>query len=88
VEPVGRTRVSFIIEDTGRGIPPQVLANLFQTFRLRAARDYAFSSAGLGLAICQKLVAAMGGELAVDSEAGRGTRFSFELEMPPVSPIL
>lgn len=78
-----RTRVAFRISDTGRGIPPQVLANLFQTFRPRATRDFAFSSAGLGLAICQKLVAAMGGTLAVDSAAGRGTRFAFELELPP-----
>jgi signal transduction histidine kinase len=81
----GGRRVLFTIEDTGRGIPPLVLANLFQTFRRRAARDYAFSSAGLGLAICQKLIRAMGGELEVDSEPGRGTRFTFELELPAVT---
>jgi signal transduction histidine kinase len=63
-----------------------VLAELFQTFRRRAsgaARDYAFSSAGLGLAICQKLLGAMGSELRVDSTEGVGTTFSFELELPP-----
>jgi signal transduction histidine kinase len=76
-------RVRFTILDTGRGIPPRVLAHLFQTFRERPeARDYAFSSAGLGLAICQKLVRAMGGELQVDSEVGRGTRFEFGLDLP------
>ncbi|GLC28474.1 hypothetical protein rosag_49870 [Roseisolibacter agri] len=77
------SRVRFTIRDTGRGIPPRVLAHLFQTFRERPeARDYAFSSAGLGLAICQKLVRAMGGELSVDSEVGRGTRFEFVLDLP------
>ena len=76
-------RVAFTITDTGRGIPPRVLAHLFQTFRQRAeALDYAFSSAGLGLAICQKLVRAMGGELHVDSAVGQGTRFEFVLELP------
>jgi len=80
-QPGGRVR--FTIVDTGRGIPPRVLAHLFQTFRERPeARDFAFSSAGLGLAICQKLVRAMGGELVVDSEVGRGTRFEFTLPLP------
>lgn len=83
VEAAGGSRVRFTILDTGRGIPPRVLAHLFQTFRERPeARDYAFSSAGLGLAICQKLVRAMGGELQVDSEVGRGTRFEFALDLP------
>jgi signal transduction histidine kinase len=77
------TRVAFTIHDTGRGIPPRVLAHLFQTFRQRSeARDYAFSSAGLGLAICQKLVRAMGGELSVESSEGKGTRFAFTLDLP------
>ncbi|MGZ8412827.1 MAG: sensor histidine kinase [Gemmatirosa sp.] len=79
----GGSRVRFTILDTGRGIPPRVLAHLFQTFRERPdAEDFAFSSAGLGLAICQKLVGAMGGELLVDSEVGRGTRFEFALDLP------
>jgi signal transduction histidine kinase len=38
----------------------------------------------LGLAICRKLVAAMGGELQVESQQGCGTRFWFELALPPV----
>jgi signal transduction histidine kinase len=77
-------RTQFSVKDTGRGIPPQVLQDLFQTFRQRqGAGDYAFSSAGLGLSICQKLVRAMGGELEVETELERGTRFHFTLELPP-----
>jgi signal transduction histidine kinase len=80
-----RARVAFEVQDTGPGIPPRVVAQLFDAFRPRGGdgRDLAFSSAGLGLAICRKLVSTMGGELAVDTALGRGTRFRFELELPP-----
>ena len=78
-----RTRVEFSVRDTGRGIPTHVLTNLFEAFRQRQAPgDYAFSSAGLGLSICQTLVGAMGGGLEVETELERGTRFHFVLELP------
>jgi signal transduction histidine kinase len=84
----GPTRVSFTIQDTGPGIPAAVQAQLFQAFRPRSTgQGTAFSSAGLGLAICRKLVATMGGELRVASLEGRGTRFAFALDLPP-APIL
>lgn len=82
-EPSSRTRVEFAIQDTGRGMPQSVIDTLFDTFRRRrSCDDYAFSSAGLGLAICQKLITAMGGELRVETEIEKGTRFSFELDLP------
>jgi signal transduction histidine kinase len=78
-----RTRIEFSVQDTGRGIPQHVLDNLFEEFRQRQAPgDYAFSSAGLGLSICQLVVRAMGGELAVETELERGTRFYFTLDLP------
>jgi signal transduction histidine kinase len=81
-----RHRVEFAVVDTGRGIPPQVVATLFDAFRRRARPgEYAFSSAGLGLSICRKLVGAMRGELTVDTELERGTTFAFSLELPPAS---
>jgi len=59
------------------------MAMLFEPFRRRQKdRDYAFSGSGLGLSICRKLVEAMGGTLQVETEAGRGTRFFFTLELP------
>lgn len=82
-EPTDRMRLDFSVSDTGRGIPPAVMHTLFDAFRHRGPNsDYFFSSAGLGLATCHKLVAAMGGELKVDSVVDRGTRFSFQLDLP------
>jgi signal transduction histidine kinase len=79
---LSRTRLAFSVKDTGRGIPPEVMNCLFETFRRRRnAGEYTFSSAGLGLSICRKLVAAMGGALQVDSSATDGTRFGFELDL-------
>jgi signal transduction histidine kinase len=78
-----RTHVEFSVKDTGRGIPPHVMSNLFEAFRQRQITgDYAFSSAGLGLSICKKLIAAMGGELGVETELEKGTRFHFVLDLP------
>jgi signal transduction histidine kinase len=78
-----RLAVEFSVTDTGRGIPPHVLTYLFEAFRQRQMPgDYAFSSAGLGLSICQKLVRAMASELKVETELERGTRFHFTLQLP------
>ncbi len=82
--------IRFEVRDTGRGVPPDVAARLFETFRPRtgsgtASGSQAFSSAGLGLAICRKLVAAMGGTLELESEPGRGACFRFALPLPPAS---
>lgn len=87
---ISKTRFEFSVTDTGRGIPPRVLAALFDAFRPGATQtemQCAFSSAGLGLLICRKLVRAMNGELTVQSGEGEGTRFQFELELPAVSQI-
>ena len=80
---IDRTRMEFSVQDTGRGIPEHVMGSLFEAFRQRQTPgDYAFSSAGLGLSICQKLIRAMGGELQVATELEKGTRFYFTLDLP------
>jgi signal transduction histidine kinase len=80
---IDRSLIEFSVQDTGRGIPPHVMGSLFEAFRQRQTPgDYAFSSAGLGLSICQKLVRAMGGDLGVDTELEKGTRFHFTLDLP------
>jgi signal transduction histidine kinase len=76
-------RLEFSVRDTGRGIPPQSMATLFEPFRRRQkAGEYAFSGSGLGLSICRKLVEAMGSTLQVETQQGVGTRFYFELDLP------
>ncbi len=82
---LNRTQIEFSVRDTGRGIPMEVMSSLFDPFRRRNPGDYAFSSAGLGLSICRKLVAVMGGALKVETGAVGGTRFYFELSLPVVT---
>lgn len=82
----GDTRVEFSVRDTGPGLDPEALGPLFQPFRKTptSARHH-FSSSGLGLAICNKLVTAMGSQLEVTTHPGGGTRFTFQLELPAVA---
>ncbi|MBA3558832.1 MAG: HAMP domain-containing histidine kinase [Gemmatimonadaceae bacterium] len=80
---VTRTRMEFAVSDTGRGLPAEALPSLFESFTHRyKPGEYTFSSSGLGLTICRRLVSAMGGELEVASSAETGTRFHFVLELP------
>jgi len=79
----GGRAVEFSVRDTGRGIPPQSMATLYEPFRRRQKQgEYAFSGSGLGLSICRKLVEAMGSTLAVETAPGYGTRFYFNLDLP------
>ncbi len=80
---VSESGVEFSVRDTGRGIPPQSMATLFEPFRRRQKQgEYAFSGSGLGLSICRKLVEAMGAKLDVETAPDWGTRFFFVLELP------
>lgn len=78
------TRVEFSIRDTGQGVKPEAAANMYQPFRRAVGREgYRFSGTGLGLAISRKLIEAMGSKLQLETRPDWGTRFYFELEMPP-----
>jgi signal transduction histidine kinase len=72
--------VEITVEDTGIGIPTDDLERIFERFyRVNAARSRALGSTGLGLSIVKHLVRAMGGEIQVESEIAKGSRFSFTL---------
>jgi signal transduction histidine kinase len=75
-------RVEFAIQDTGPGICPAAQETLFQPFRRAEGDRPTFSSTGLGLAITQRLVRALGGHLQYETVAGAGTRFHFVLHLP------
>jgi signal transduction histidine kinase len=74
----GRIRIS--VTDTGLGIAPEHLANLFDRFyRPDSSRSRDKGGAGLGLAVVQRIVEAFGSQIEVHSEPGVGTTFSFTL---------
>lgn len=75
-----RDLMSFVVQDTGAGIPPHVMDLLFDGFR-PSASGMRFSNAGLGLSICRNFLQAMDSTLEVESGA-TGTRFSFSLTLP------
>lgn len=77
--------VRFVVEDSGRGIPPEKKKTIFQPFSQTESSDREVGS-GLGLAICQKVVQAMGGVLGVESQLGSGTAFWFDLPFNVVTP--
>jgi signal transduction histidine kinase len=76
----GRDRVAIAISDTGVGIPAHELAGIFDEYRqgtnLGRRRQ---KGAGLGLAICRRLVELHGGQIYAESNAGEGARFVVEL---------
>lgn len=77
---VSPKRVEFRVEDTGPGIPDEVLGRLAYGFPPEGVK-LRFSSAGLGLAIVRTLIEAMGSTLEIDT-GSKGTRFSFILDLP------
>jgi CheY-like chemotaxis protein/anti-sigma regulatory factor (Ser/Thr protein kinase) len=75
----------FDIEDTGIGIAPEDQKRIFEPFeRVEHPERSLRSGSGLGLTITRVLTEAMGGELSVTSEPGKGSRFTVRLMLPPV----
>ncbi len=71
------------VTDTGIGIPSSKLADVFNLFRkLSMGKERLYRGTGLGLAIAKRVITLMGGEIEVESEQGKGTRFSLRV---PVS---
>jgi two-component system sensor histidine kinase/response regulator len=73
------SRIRLVVTDSGAGIPAGKLARLFTPFDRLDVEQSGVEGTGLGLALCQRLMHAMGGEIGVESELGKGSAFWIEL---------
>ena len=77
----GRTKVQFVVKDTGIGISEDKIKTIFDAFsQADSTITRKYGGTGLGLTISSKFISMMGGKLEVDSEVGKGTKFFFTLE--------
>lgn len=82
-EKSGRVLLSFSVTDSGIGIAPDRLDQLFIAFHQEdSSTSRRFGGSGLGLAICRRLVELMGGTITVKSRPAEGSIFSFEISVP------
>ncbi len=77
-------KLIFEVEDTGAGIAPYELKNLFTAFVQTETGRKSQEGTGLGLPISKKFVQLMGGDISVTSEVGRGTIFHFDIQITQV----
>jgi PAS domain S-box-containing protein len=77
-----RIALHFEVQDTGIGIAPENQQHIFSGFsQAEASTTRRFGGTGLGLAISSRLVAMMGGQLALESKLGKGSRFHFTITL-------
>lgn len=69
--------ISFYVSDTGSGIAPEFIGQIFDTYASKDAEQQ--KGYGLGLALCRIIVEKMGGSISVDSTVGEGSTFTFVL---------
>ena len=78
---IKNNEVEFYVEDTGIGIERNNLDKIFDYFyKIESNKLKIYEGTGIGLSISSKLVKLMGGELKVESESGKGSRFYFKLQ--------
>jgi signal transduction histidine kinase/CheY-like chemotaxis protein len=77
-----QAELGFEIKDTGIGIPHNKIDRLFKAFsQVDSSTTRKYGGTGLGLVICEKLVKLMGGCITVESHEGKGTTFTFTIQI-------
>ncbi len=77
----GKALVEFSVADTGIGIAPEKLDEIFESYAQASAdTTRKYGGTGLGLAICKRLIDLQGGTIGVSSEPDRGSEFTFSIE--------
>ncbi len=79
-----RCSLHFEVEDTGDGIDPDELDNVFEAFGQTKTGQQLQEGTGLGLPISRKFVQLMGGEITVGSEVDKGTTFKFNIKISQI----
>jgi signal transduction histidine kinase/CheY-like chemotaxis protein len=80
------TMIRFTVSDTGEGISPECLENIFTPFfQADSTITRRYGGTGLGLAICKQLIELMNGQYDVHSEVGVGSEFCFSIPLTKVS---
>ncbi len=85
--PSGPERIRISVRDSGAGLSPDMVRQLFQSFNRLGRESTAEEGTGIGLVMSKKLVELMGGEIGVESAVGVGSVFWFDLNAA-VSPVL
>ncbi|HEY8025429.1 MAG TPA: response regulator [Burkholderiaceae bacterium] len=80
----GHSLLTFDVEDTGVGMTQDQFETIFQPFEQVGELERRFGGTGLGLSISRQLVRMMHSDIRVDSTRGKGSRFSFDLQVPVV----
>nr|WP_315490082.1 PAS domain S-box protein [uncultured Rhodoferax sp.] len=81
----GRLRIG--VADTGEGLSPEKIAQLFQPFNRLGQEATAEEGTGIGLVVCKRLTELMGGTIGVESVVGQGSSFWIELELASEPPV-
>jgi signal transduction histidine kinase len=74
-------KIEFSVKDSGQGIDAKYLARIFERYFRIPGAETDKTGTGLGLAIAKDFIEAQGGSIGVESEAGEGSRFYFDLEI-------